>query len=174
MRLALASGLAAAGLCLILGLTALAATLGTSKEPADPNNMVAAVKPVSNDGTPGTSASPPAAPGTSGDQRAQPHPGRTIASLHGAGRTTRTHFQIGRPGTWGMAWRFTCVAGHTGHLIVKERPGVSGSNVGIGASGRAGAGTTWNIRDPGRHSLTIRSDCSWSLRLFLPRSAAVR
>jgi hypothetical protein len=174
LRLVLASGLAAAGLCLILGLTALAATLGTGQEAADPDNMVAAVKPVGNEGTPGTSASPSAASGTSGDLRTPPLAGRTIASLHGAGRPMRTHFQVGRPGTWGMAWGFRCIAGHTGHLIVKERRGVSGSNVDIDASGRTGAGTTWNVLDPGRHSLTIMSGCSWSLRLVLPKSAAAR
>jgi hypothetical protein len=172
MRLVLASGVAAAGLCLILGLTALAATLGTSQEAADPDNMAAAVKPVSNDGTPGTSASPPAASRTSDGQRTPPRAGRTIASLHGAGRPMRTHFRVGRPGTWGMAWRFTCIAGHTGHLIVKEGPGVSRSHVEIDASGRAGTGTTWNSLDPGRHSLTVVSDCSWSLRLMLPKPAA--
>ena len=172
MRLVLASGLAAAGLCLILGLTALAATLGTGQDAADPGNMAAAVKPVSNDGTPGTSASPPAASRTSDDQRTPRPAGRTIASLHGAGQPMRTHFRIGRPGAWGMAWRFTCIAGHTGHLIVREGPGVSRSNVEFDASGRAGGGTTWNILDPGRHSLTIVSDCSWSLRLMLPKSAA--
>jgi len=167
VRLALAGGLAAAGLCLILGLTALAATLGRGSKAPGPGAMAAAVKPPGDNAGHGTPGPPP------GRQATPPLGGRTIASLHGNGGQASAGFLVGRPGTWGIAWSFTCSPGHTGQLTVREKPGASAGDTRLSASGRRGAGTTWTVLDPGHHFLTITADCPWSLRLMLPAARSV-
>ncbi len=173
VRLALAAGVVAAGLCLVLGMTVLAVTIGArGRVPADPEAVGRAVQPVSSYRTaakPGSSSGPGEA---QGEHASLPLAGRTVAAFHGASQPSRAVFHVAKPGTWGLAWTLRCRGGTTGHLIVAEGAGPSAYAIEIDASERSGGGTSWYVRDPGRHSLAITSTCSWSVRIVLANVAA--
>ncbi len=175
VRLVLAAGVAAAGVCLILGMTMLAATVGTSGSgSADSDAASRVIRPVSDESAP---AAPRQAPGGTSTRRhdaAPPLAGRTIAYFYGASRPARAHLRIATPGSWGLMWAFRCQGRMTGHLLVTERANTAGDGIVIEASGRTGDGTTWAVRDPGGHSLAILSDCPWSIRIALPTALAGR
>lgn len=179
MRLVLACGFVAAGLCLVLGMTTLAVTMGSpGHRPGSPDDAAAAVRQVSNDTAPRVHASRQAAGSGSasrdahGGRNTATRAGRTIASLHGTRGPAHARFVVTGPGAWGVSWSFSCPAGRTGHLVVRETSSGSDARVEIDGSGRTGGGTTWNFRDPGDHSLVITSVCPWALRVVLPRAVA--
>jgi hypothetical protein len=174
VRLVLAAGVAGAGVCLILGMTVLAATVATSGPgSSDPDAVGRAIRPVSDESAPSAPRQPPDGTGT-GRHHAAPPAGRSIAYFYGASQPARAHFRITTPGTWGLMWAFRCQGRTTGHLLVTERASATSDGVVIDASGRTGDGTTWAIRDPGGHSLAIVSDCPWSIRIALPDALAGR
>lgn len=176
VRLALAAGVVAAGLCLVLGMTVLAVTIGSSAAvPADPDAVGRAFQPVSNQGTAARPGSSSSHHETRFHRAALPLAGRTVTTVHGgATAPSRAVFPVATPGTWGLSWILRCRVGATGHLIVTEGTGPSPYAFEIDASGRSARGTSWHIRDPGRHSLTITSTCSWSIRIVLAKTAADR
>lgn len=175
VRLALAVGVVAAGLCLVLGMTVLAVTIGTSAAvPAEADAAGRAFQPFNE----GAAARPGSSSGqdeTRFHRATLPPVGRTIATVHGgATAPSLTVFPVATPGTWGLSWVLRCQAGATGHLIVTEGAGPSAYAFEIDASGRSAGGTSWHTRDPGRHSLTITSTCSWSIRILLAKTEADR
>jgi hypothetical protein len=182
VRLALACGVAAAGLCLILGMTALAITVGSPGPSSDsPDDAVAAFRQVSNDGgsQPRVSRSPA---GTSRAHHRARHggpvvatrAGRTIARAHGATQPVHARFSVAGPGAWGLSWTFRCPAGRTGHLVIQEFSKKPGKQAEFDRSGRTGRGTIWLFRDPGYHSLIVTSNCPWAVRVVLARGPAPR
>ena len=163
VRLVIAAGVAAAGVCLVLAMTALAVTLGSTRSgPAD-SPVRASQTGDSSDRAPGG----PDATGGAGRQRAD----QTVAVLRGTGQPAHGAFLISYPGTWGLAWAFRCPAGRSGSLVVAESAGATRDHIDIDASGRAGHGITWDAHDPGRHSLAITSSCAWTVRVVLPRAS---
>ena len=175
VRLVLAAGVAAAGVCLILGMTVLAATVATSGSgSADSDAAGRTIQPVSDESAPAAPRHGPGGTGTHRRHAAPPLTGRTIAYFYGANRPARAHFRIATPGSWGLMWAFRCQGRTTGHLLVTERASTASDNIVIDASGRTGDGTAWAIRDPGGHSLAIFSDCPWSIRIALPNALAGR
>src|SRR5690242_16158035 len=184
MRLAVAGGVVAAGLCLVLGMLVLVVTVGSSGGvPAEPDSAAGSVRQVSNvhrTGSPHPSHRPREVHG------ALTPAGRTIAAFHGANQPAHADFKVSSPGTWGLQWAFACrdgrsdpsgrdggsgQAGRTGSLVVTEIGRASRDNVEIDASGRTGRGATWAFRDAGDHSLAIVSNCSWSIRIVRPADA---
>lgn len=173
IRLALAAGVGAAGVCLVLGMTVLAVTVGTSGAgPAIPDAAGRVVQPVSKDSTPARPASSSAGGSARREHATLPLVGRTVAYFHGSDQPSRAAFRIPEPGTWGLSWVLRCQGGKTGHLIVTEGTSASPNDVGVEASGRSDGGTSWYVRDPGRHWIAIRSSCSWSVAIVLTKAAA--
>ena len=158
VRLALACGFAAAGLCLVLGMTALALAVGSSDQPGAPDDAIAA-RAVSSTSHATPSPHPPKVTAT--------RAGRTIASLQGTTGTAHAQFGVSKPGTWGLSWSSRCPGGRPGHLVVRETTPGSDTTAEVDVSGR---GTVWTFRDAGEHSLTVTSDCPWALQVVLPRA----
>jgi len=158
VRLTLATGAAGAGVCMVLGLMALVIKVGPLNSSPPPARYY-----------PGSS------PGQHGGVQSGPHrDDAVIASFHGGRRSAIGSFRVPAPGTWGLSWTFSCAPGRAGRLMVSENKAASARGLEIDASGRAGQGTTWDALDPGRYSLAIMSDCSWTVQVVGPKSAADR
>ena len=159
LRLVIATGIAAAGLCLVIGLTALAVKIGAPAGPGHPGAGPDAIGlSASHDGL-----HRPASPG---GRRRTPRV-RTVHVYRGTGRGQRGPFLIGKPGTWGLSWAFSCGAGHDGQFVATGRSRAAGHDIAVAASGPAGHGITWASSDPGRHVLTVNSRCAWAIRVVL-------
>jgi hypothetical protein len=145
LRLIATAGTAAGGMCLVLAMVAWVATRGA-----------------------------PGAEHATG--KASPNDrlliGRTLAIYRGAGSPDRGHFQIGRPGEWGVAWAFICPAGQRGTFVLADSDDDADTRERVDTAGPAGHGVYWNISDPGDHSLVITSSCPWTARVVLPRLPA--
>jgi len=169
LRLVIAAGTAAAGVCLVLGMTALVVKMGGGVSGSADSWPVTA-RQASNltvgDG-PARPAGPPNAP---------PHwiAGQVVAYFRGARLAKHAEFRIVGRGTWGLSWSFRCVAGRSGRLVVTGIAKLTGYDLEIDASGPAGHGITWYTADPGNHSLDIISACSWAVRVVLPRRPSHR
>jgi hypothetical protein len=156
LRLVMAAGAAAAGLCLVLAMIALAVTIGG----ANIAGTVSDHAPKRHHG------------GTTSPAQPRPHPGPAIVVYQGSGSGKHGPFDIKAPGTWGLGWTFRCPAGLQDGFSVGEigsGQNTAGKDIEISASGPAGSGLSWDPGDPGRHSLIVVSDCPWTIRIRLPR-----
>src|SRR5215470_3586101 len=159
VRLTLATGAAGAGVCMVLGLMALVIKLGPSGSSAPSADMRGGIT---------------TAPHNHAERSGQHSGDAVIASFHGDHRSANASFRVPTPGAWGLSWTFSCENGGAGRLMVRENKAASGRGLEIDASGRSGQGTTWQALDRGRYSLAIMSDCSWTVQVVGPRSAADR
>ena len=167
LRLVIAAGIAAAGLCLVIGLTALVVKIGGRTGPGQPIAVPEAIDPSgSHDRLP-----LPMAPRGQDES----HQLKTVHLYRGPGRGRRGRrgpFRIGRPGTWGLSWAFSCGTDHNGQFIATGHSPVTGTDIAVAASGPSGHGITWASSDPGRHVLTVNSRCTWTIRVVLPPARA--
>jgi len=165
LRLVIAAGTAAAGVCLVLGMTALVVKMGSEGVSGSADSGPISARQASNL----TAGHGPARP--SDPPNTAPHwiAGPVVASFRGARLARRAEFHIAGRGAWGLSWSFRCVAGRSGSLLVTGSAKLTGYDLEIDASGPAGRGITWYTTDPGNHSLDIISDCSWAVRVVLPR-----
>ncbi len=165
LRLVIAAGTAAAGVCLVLGMTALVVKMGDDGVAGAANSRPITARQASNL-TAGHGDARPAGP-----PKAPPHwlAGPAIASFRGAGHANDAEFRVASHSAWGLSWSFRCAAGRAGRLIVTGSTRAAGYDLQIDASGPAGHGITWYASDPGNHSLDIISGCSWAVRVVLPR-----
>ncbi len=164
LRLVFATGIAAAGLCLVIGLTALVVRLGGQPGTGQPAAVPDAIGPF------GSHDQLPIPVSPSGQDKKNPI--RTVHVYRGSGRGRRGPFVIGMPGTWGLSWAFSCGADHDGQFIATGHSPVTGNDIAVAASGPAGHGITWASSDPGRHLLTVSSRCAWAIRVVLPPAHA--
>ena len=170
LRLGIAAGTVAAGSCLVLGIVVLILTLTidtTGVARTASNRPIA----TSQSGNSGGGHGKPWPPVSAIGSRAW-IAGPTIASFHGTGSARHGNIRIGNPGTWGLSWTFSCLPGRSANFLHIATTTATGDDVEIEASGPTGRGITWNARDVGYHSLDINSDCSWSVRVVLPRTAS--
>ena len=182
VRLVLACGFAAAGLCLVLGMTTLADHDRITRffVLIVLDDAAAAFRQVSNDPSaasarlatrprvpPGLIASKPATAGRIITTRT----GRTIASLHGATAARARALQRSQgQGPGGCHGPSSCRGRPRPDIWSSRnspsRPGKPGPR--FDRSGRTGGGTAWLLRDPGDHSLIVTSTahgpCSVVLR----------
>jgi len=159
LRLLITTGIAADGLGLVVGLTALVVTIGAQPGPGQPVTMPDAIGPFASQG----GGHPPVSP--SGRHKGLPL--RTVRVYRGTGGGERGPFRIGPPGTWGMSWAYRCGADYDGQFIATGHSPVSGNDLAVTQSGPAGRGITWASSDPGRHRLTVTSPCTWVIRVVL-------
>lgn len=148
VRLTVAAGAAAAGLCLVLGLVALVATIGY----------------------PGAVHSGAARAGSRPGHFEQTTltVGATVATFSGAGLTHQARRTINVPDTWGIAWTFHCQPGRNpGFTVADGTPGT----VRITDSANHGHGVWWDFHAPGNHQLLFLSDCAWHAIIVLPGKA---
>jgi len=164
LRLAIATGTAAAGVCLVLAMTVLVVRLGAAGvAPTASSSPIAASQSGESDASRGGPW--PAASGTASPWMAGP----AIASFRGTGPVRHAHFAVSSPGTWGLSWAFSCPAQRPGNLRLTAKGTVSGDDVELDVPGPTGRGITWNSRDAGGHFLDVSSDCSWTARVVLPK-----
>jgi hypothetical protein len=174
LRLIMTTGAAGASMCLVLAIVMQI----TALHPA-------ASRPAASAASGTTDGRPLGEPGHNGvPQSASRHsvPGATIASYQGTGsgnhgsgpadrgaRSARRHpFEVGRPGAWGISWRYSCPRGVRGRFTVSDEHQGRTGDVEVSASGPSGRGTSWDVDDPGRHTLDIRSSCPWVIHVVLP------
>lgn len=160
LRLVIASGIPAAGFCLVIGLTTLIVKIGG---PSGPGQFISAPEALH---TIGGRAWPPHSWSADGQPMAIGN--RVVRMYRGSGHARRGPFRIGKPGTWGLAWAFSCGRHQAGQFTVTGRSAVIRDDIAAAAWGPAGRGIAWAIRDPGRHVLTVSSRCEWELTVVMP------
>ena len=164
LRLCIAAGTGAAGLCLVIGSVALVASAGgrprsttvTSASHLSPARLSPGRQ------SPARMPHSGSRPGSHG-ARLSSAPGRTILSSAGRGAETSRRFTISGTGTWQLKWSYyDCSAlDGKGDFVVTETGTVPGAS--LSEFGAAGHGTAWAYRDKGSHHLVIRSECAWRI-----------
>ncbi len=164
LRLVVAAGTATAGVCIVVGMTALAVKFGA----VVPRSAAGPIKARQTGDLTASRETPDPA-----RARGRRHliPGAVIASYQGAALARRVEFQVKLPGTWGLAWAFSCPGGLSGSLVVTENDSTRHDDPAIDASGPVGHGISWTVGDPGHQSMSIVSRCPWTVRVVLPRQA---
>ena len=157
LRLLMAAGITAAGLCLVIGAVALVAAAGgrsgdatvtpaAHQSPAQPSVLL---DPVARDrhGAHGAIA-----------MRPVPLLGRTGRESEITGR-----FRVGGTGTWQLSWSYDgCRGGRGAAFAVTDG---SAAGLAVAGSGSAGHGVSRSRAEPGWHHLIIRSRCAWTIRV---------
>jgi len=163
LRLVVAAGTATAGVCLVVGMTALVVKFGA----VAPRSAAGPVKARQTGDLTASRETPSPA-------RARRHliPGAVIAAYHGAALARRVEFQVKLPGTWGLAWAFSCPDGLPGSLVVTENDSTGHDDPAIEASGPVGRGISWTVGNPGHQSMRIVSGCPWTVRVSCPGRTA--
>ena len=166
LRLVIAAGTAAAGVCLVLALTVLVVQLGTTGV-----GRMASTRPIvaSQSGDIKGSLGGPA-PTASASTGRHWIAGPAIASFHGTGPARHDHFAVSSKGAWGLSWSFSCSARRAGHLQLIATGASSTPDVELDVAGPSGRGVTWSSGDAGAHSLDVSSDCSWTASVVLAKT----
>ncbi len=169
LRLLVAAGIAAAGLCLVIGaVTLVVAVSGASR--GDTVTPAAHQSPTLHSGRrhPGRVHS-----GRGGTVSAQPVTGQSSRPVlllglagHGSGSTRK--FRVGGSGTWQLSWSYTGCRAAAGRAAFGVTDG-SPAGISLTESGPAGHGDTRVYGDPGWHRLSVRSGCAWTIRVTGPR-----
>jgi hypothetical protein len=149
LRLLLAAGGAATGLCLVLGLVTFVITMGPGPH-----------------ATPDASARATASPGGGGTKGNGGGHSLMLKGNGGAGQVKTQPITV--PARWGLHWSFRCPDGHPGAFAVHDAGPNPADHVAITASGESGEGTWWDLRGPGVHVLRITAGCPWRARIVLP------
>jgi hypothetical protein len=148
LRLMAAAGTAAGGMCLVLAMVALVASMGAhgSGAPARPSGRVT--------GHPG--------------QRDRSLNGRTLTTYWGTGAVNRRYFQVSQPGEWGISWNFRCPAGRLGTFVLAAGGNDPGQPDLVDAAGWAGHAIYWKADDLSDDSFVITATCPWTVRVVVP------
>jgi hypothetical protein len=165
LRLIIAAGTAAAGLCLVIGSVAMVAAAGgtkarsTASSGRDPGPGVPASGHLPRGITGGTGSGH----GTDQGGKSSYRVGRTLDKFQGTGSGERGKFNIPEPGLWGIAWSYSCPQ-TPGTFVLGQTNVWLTYSIDVNVHGAAGHGLTW-ITSAGRHSLVIVSGCTWQLRV---------
>ncbi|HEX9066822.1 MAG TPA: hypothetical protein VF843_17055 [Streptosporangiaceae bacterium] len=165
VKLVIVTGIAAAGLCLVTGLTAVVVRIGARPASGPPIGLPAAIGRAG--GRTGDGAAARARPHLPRSGRPLTSAARTLRTYQGAGRARRGPFLIARPGTWGLSWAYRCGQDHAGQFAVTGQSRTAGTDVAVAASGPSGHGFT-SASDPGPHTLTMITRCSWRITVVVP------
>jgi hypothetical protein len=151
LRLFVAGGTWAAGLCLVIGVIVLVVSTASPSR-LDPTAATSSArgKTVRGDG--------PAARSL-----------RVIGAFAGYGDRSTRSFRIDDTRPWLLRWSYTCPARlHAGLLVVEvANPGAVGATV--SRSGAGGGGVTSINPDGPSHHLVVISTCSWTLKVTQTR-----
>jgi|SRR5580658_3028636 hypothetical protein len=166
LRLAMLIGGAGACFCVVLAMIGLVVELGGPGPPVGRKTQVA-VAPKKSE----TAGLRPAASAAYhlGSAKGRFLAGATVALYRGSGSVNSRKFKVREPGDWGIYWRFTCPLIRIGSFTMSETGSKDTKDIELSASGPNGHGISWHIHDPGDHSLTIISNCSWLVSIVLPR-----
>ena len=148
LRLIMAVGAVAVGLCVVLAMVALVARLGDS-----PARTVAKTSSL----------------GSSYPRTADADPGRTadvtLARFFGGGSGERA-FMLRTPGRIAVAWSYRCRPGRPARFVLGEALVPAGLGLDQDRTGLRGAGRTMLTEHAGRHVLVVVSDCAWAIRVL--------
>jgi hypothetical protein len=147
LRLFIATGTWAAGLCLVVGSVALVAeTTG----PANETHVATAA------------GEHPLRPGElTGNQG----PAALARTFQGTGNRTTSQFTVAPHRQWELHWSYACPAATpAGHLLIREG-GAGNAGVSVSATGRAGAGSTSAYARAAAHYLVVIANCTWTIRV---------
>jgi hypothetical protein len=188
LRLAMVIGLAGAGFCLVLAMTGVVVALG-AKAPRGPGSHSGSGRHARVDSKPETKAPrtsashrrfhfpssvpPIPAPVITPAKNGQAHAdvvGLVIARYHGNESERRDNFAIGKPGDWGISWKYSCPRGQGSTFAIRAANGAAANSVELSASGRQGHGLSWSMSDPGTHSLIVTTSCDWVVKIVLPKT----
>jgi hypothetical protein len=151
LRLIMAVGAVAVGLCVVLAMVALVVSLGGS-----PARNVAKASDV------GTAYPRPR--DLSGHA-----PAAVLARYQGKGSGERA-FMLRAPGRIVLAWSYQCPAGRAARFTLGQALVPADHGLDQYRTGRIGSGTTQLSEDAGRHVLVVVSDCTWTLSLTRHRA----
>ena len=146
LRLIMAVGAVAVGLCVVLAMVALVVSLGGS-----PARNVAQ--------TGHGSAAYPQPRVLTGHA-----PAATLARYQGKGSGERA-FMLRTPGRIVLAWSYRCPAGRAARFTLGQALVPADLGLDQYRTGRIGSGSTQLREGAGRHVLVVVSDCAWTLSL---------
>lgn len=156
LRLFVAAGTWAAGLCLVIGSVVLVAT---------------AAGPEHDAGLRATSQRTSVTAGRSDPPIAMPY--RQVALFTGRGGRITRRFWVTARVPWHLQWSYSCPRGRNGQLVVEDTSGASTGTTGLGASisdsGAAGHGTTRFDPSGRSHYLIVLSSCNWTMKVMQSR-----
>ncbi len=158
LRLIMAIGAVAVGLCVVLTMVALVVSFGgiPAKNVATSKNLPLA-GPAYRPGPAARDLDPALAREV------------TIDVYQGSGSAVRGPFQLPRPGRVGLAWSYACPADRAGDFILGQT-GPAASGVVVRSTGRTDRGVSRIGAAGGWHVLVIVSDCRWTIRVARPAS----
>jgi hypothetical protein len=154
LRLFVAAGTWAAGLCLILASVALvAAAAGPARA---------------------THLSPTAghyrlSSGRLGGQAGAQQPTAPLDVLRtfsGTGNLITSKFTVAARGRWELRWSYRCTATAPGGRLVIREGNAANSGVSVDAAGAEAQGSTWAYSDAGSHYLVVVSSCAWTAKVL--------
>lgn len=158
VRLLVTAGSAAAGLCLVVGLSALMVALGARQH-----------------GWPRASSQHTRSPGHG---RRDGHGNGNVRAvgraLTGKGGRRGLEVHVERQSTWGLAWSFRCPAGRSGAFTVRAADAPASRDPLLRRVGEHRTGVWWNANDRGVHAVHIVSGCPWRAHIVLPGRARHR
>lgn len=151
LRLIMAVGAVAVGLCVVLAMVALVVSFGSS-----PARNVAK--------TSGIGAAYPQPRVLAGHA-----PAATLARYQGKGSGERA-FMLRTPGGVVLAWSYRCPAGKAARFTLGQALVPADLGLDLYRTGRVGSGSTQLREDAGRHVLVVVSDCTWTLSVMRHRA----
>lgn len=178
LRLLVAAGIAAAGLCLVIGAVALVAATGAPSRGATLTPTAHQSAALRSDqagagggraGATNRSRASTAAASRTDSGGSSPARPALLLGLAGDGSEVTRRFRLVGPGSWQLSWSYHDCRGpgprRTAFLVTDG----SATGIDLAGSGPAGHGATSAYADPGWHHLVIRSGCSWAIRVTGPR-----
>lgn len=111
---------------------------------------------------PATSAAPAAAAAPTTAAPAAPAAPKVIYQKSGSGIMTTPNFTT--PAEWQVKWSYDCTsfAGGTGNFVVNSED----FQANVNELGAKGADSTYVHNDAGTHSLSINSECTWTVTVL--------
>jgi hypothetical protein len=147
LRLIMAVGAVAVGLCVVLAMVALVVSLGGN--PARNAGKASDVGAAYPRPRVLTGHVPPA----------------TLARYRGKGSGERA-FMLRTPGRIVLAWSYRCPAGRAARFTLGQALVPADLGLDQYRTGRIGSGSTQLREDAGRHVLVVVSDCTWTLSVL--------
>jgi hypothetical protein len=176
LRLIMTACAVAAGLCLVIGLVTLVATIGTAKPGPASTSTAGGHRPT---GMVGPTPLPSAGQSTANQGRTGHHghhawlspggrglaSGKVLASYSGHGTAETALFTIGKPGIWHLTWSYNCRNGQISDFVLGETRTWIGLAVTVDLKGTSDHGSYWVMNDGGPHSMVVVSSCAWHLQV---------
>lgn len=168
LRVFVAAGSCAAGLCLLIGSIVLVAAAADNDRGQPARAAADQTRLATGPGRAGQLAAGRAAKAAARDRR-RPGAYRVVTAFSGRGNQTTRPFRLRPHLRWELRWTYNCPAAAVGQLIVEAAGGTEAAGASIYQTGIGGTGSTWLNTGGPKHSLVVISTCSWTMKAVQAR-----